>query len=354
MLGAIFGGLASLASSAMGMGAQNAANAINWRSVMETVRSNMAQEQLARELGKKQLSLAEKYQDQQYDLSTADRVDALGNRVYYDPQRGWLIELSDGSARQLSAEQREQLLNLNEDMPRARAAAKRQDERSKVADEEWLRRFNEYKYKPKASEEAEVGKALEKLTRGRQRGLDESASMLARVLARQGDTAGVDRVMRQAREGYSESLTDIIAQSEELGSKLYRDKLGADQGLAQDDLNFLRSTADTTGAVAPNYTSTAAGLTGTAEDALSKLAAALGSGYEAVAGATSQGGNRLLETMMGGSNALQKAYGQYAQGVANTSMDLSGLAKIFAGLGGAGKPEKEYFPPRPGQSNGLW
>jgi hypothetical protein len=67
------------------------------------------------------------------NLSKSSRTDAYGNTVRFVEGRGWVTELTPMQRAIMDGQQNEQLNSLREDAPRQRAAAERQDNRSKSA-----------------------------------------------------------------------------------------------------------------------------------------------------------------------------------------------------------------------------
>lgn len=84
---------------------------------------------------------------------------------------------------------------------------------------------------------------------------------------------------------------------------------------------MLRGTADQTTTSPVNFSGFNEQLSGRADNALSSLSNALSEG----------------------SDATRKALAQYAQGVGNTQLDLSGLAQMLASLGRGNNEEEESF-----------
>lgn len=298
-----------LAQSLFNMNQQKQANNINWRALMETQRSNRKQEELA----------------------TSAKTDAYGNKIYYVPGVGWQYELSPSTASVLSGEQRERLANLNEDAPRNRAAAKRMDERSQMADDEWTKSFNKYRFRTEPSEAEVVGDTRSTLLNARKRGLDEAASLVARQLLRSGGGSNLAAVYKSAGDQYADSLEDVDLKAKQVGGQLFRERRDSDAAAALRDLSSLRDTADRTTQTPVNFSNFNSELSQGADSALENL----------------------QRTLAGGSQATSRALANYSQGVGNTSLDLSGLARAFASLRGQ-EDEEEYYPPQPGSSNGLW
>jgi len=295
----LIGALLSAGVSAAGIGmqasAQQDANAINWRNVLETIRANREREQMAQ----------------------ADRADAYGNKITYDDYSGFGFDLTPITEAILGAQQREQLASLREDAPRNRAAAERMDERSQLGDEQFRKVFNEYKYRPKANEQELVGDAQQLLLNSRSRGLAEAANTFARQLLRTGNTSNVSKVYKQAGDDYAASLSDAMLQAKRIGREDYQNREASDLQRYTGELGFLKSVADTTttSPVAnPTYNQE---LSGRADQALSELLGVTGQNV----------------------GSMQSAYNNAAQSFGQ-SPDVSGLASALAKINFGGSIEK--------------
>jgi len=304
-LGPLLGGGASLVSAILGaQSAQNEAN-INWASLQETKRRNREEEGLAK----------------------SDRRDAYGNKLHYEPGVGWTIDTTDLTNSILSGEQKQQRENLLEDAPRNRAANVRKDERSKMADSEFEKAFNEYKFKTPRSEAADVTDATTGLLNARKKGLDESGALLARQLIRTGQGSNLQGLYKSLGDQYAGSLEEAILKGKEVGKANYRDETNQDENLAQGKLGFLRGIADDTSNPGASITGLNSSLTGRSDQAQADLI-------------------RAIESARG---ASQSAYGTYANSVGRTGLDLSGLAAALGRMdfsGGGDSGDQRYpIPP---------
>ncbi len=196
-LGPLIGGGVSLVSAIMNANAQKQANNINWSALQETKRQNRRNERLA----------------------TADRADPYGNIIKYLEGVGFKYDLTPITQAILAAEQRERKANLEEDAPRNRAAAVRMDDRSKLADDEFEKRFNEFKYGSEPNRDAYVADATDDLLRSRRKGLDQASALLARQLIRTGGGSQIASVFKQADDAYAGSLDEVISKAGDLGEQ---------------------------------------------------------------------------------------------------------------------------------------
>lgn len=287
MIGPLLGALTSGVGMAINAGNQQTANNINWRAVMETIRSNREQEQLQK----------------------ATREDAYGNKIIYRDGSGFGYDLTPITEAILGNEQGERLRSLREDAPRNRAAAIRMDDRSQLADDEFRDVFNEYKYRDKPREGEFIGDAQTLLQGARNRGEAESANLVAQQLLRQGNTSNVGKVYQKAADNSAKTLAETLINAKRIGRQDYRDAENFDMSKYGNELGFLKGIADTTtnSPIMPNNFNEQ--LSGRADQALAGLTQVLSSGNQQL------------------SSALQTA----AQGFGEP-MDFSGIANALSKL----------------------
>lgn len=295
MIGPLLGALTSGAGIAVNAANQSTANGINWRAVMETIRSNREQEQLQK----------------------ATREDAYGNKITYRDGAGFGYDLTPITEAILGNEQGERLRSLREDAPRNRAAAVRMDDRSKLADEEFQDVFNEYKYRDKPREGEFIGDAQTLLQAARNRGEAESANLVAQQLLRQGNSSNVGKVYQKAADNSARTLAETLINAKRIGREDYRSAENFDMQKYGGELGFLGGIADktTNSPIMPNNFNEQ--LSGRADQALASLTQVL-----------SQGNQQL-------SSALQTA----AQGFGQP-MDFSGIANALSKLSFGGGEDK--------------
>lgn len=300
-LGAILGLIPAIAGVAMQGNAMANQNQINWAALNETKRSNRKTEELQR----------------------STRRDAYGNAIKYTPGVGFEVDVTPITQAILGAEQREQFSSLSEDAPRNRAARVRQDERSKMADEEFERLFNEYRYRPKTSRAAARSQATQDLMQGRRKGLDEAANMLARQLMRTGGSSQLASVFKQADDAYAGSLGDVISQGRRVGDEDYaRDLAFDDKMLAEANaMASLANNAPQAGIAGNSYNSD---LSGRADNALAGL----------------------TQAIMSGRDAASESYARLAQGMGQ-SPDMSGLANALGKINFQGSATGQQDPAQP-------
>lgn len=286
----------SVITSLLGLASQAGAQAdqrnLDWANLFETKRTNRKNEQLA----------------------TSSRKDAYGNEVYYDPVFGWQIKSTPMTKGILDAEQSETLKSLTEDAGRNRNAAVRRDDRSKMADEEFEKQFNNYKYKPRPTEAEFIADATGEATLAQKLASDSAAAMTNRALMRQGNTSNVPAVFNAARDAEAKNFTQTLLGGKRQGRQDYQNYLAADDGADQQELGFLEGLASGTTSMPQRFTNMNAELGNEAQGAL----------------------DRLMQTLSLGDASRSAAMGRVSQS-AGQSPDFSQLAALFKSLGNEGK-----------------
>lgn len=320
-IGPLLGALVSGAGMMSQQGAARDANNINWANLFETKRANRATEGMAK----------------------SSRRDAYGNLLKYTPGIGWEIDTTPMTAAILEGQQTEDLASLTKDAPRNRAAAERMDTRSKMGADEFETKFNEFKYRPKTSEAADIADSTNTLLSARRKGLDEASAMLAKQLMRTGGSSELAGVYKQADDTYAQTLQDAMLEGKRLGRSTNRQRQTDDlQGLGG-ELSFLKGIADqtTTSPVGNPGGAIDSNLTGRADNALQQL----------------------VRAMQQSTASNQQASNQLSRSAANTGLDTSGLASMLSALsfGGSDKEDTidQYsFPKAPSlvksPQGGLW
>jgi len=311
--------------SALGMFSDNKAkqdaNNINWASLFETKRANRATENMAK----------------------SSRRDAYGNLLKYTPGVGWEIDTTPMTEAILGSQQNEELRNLREDAPRNRAAAERLDTRSKMGAEEFQKKFNEFRFRPKVSESEDISDTTNTLLSARRKGMDEASSLLARQLIRTGGSSELAGMYKSADDNYAKTLQDAMLEGKRLGSARNRERNANDLSNMGGELKLLQGIADDTA-------TTPVGNPG-------------GQMNQALTGRSDAALQQLVQAMQRSIGSNQNAAAQLAQGVGNSGMDTNGLASILGRLdfGGGDKTDEinQYtFPKAPklikNPTNGLW
>lgn len=311
VLGPLLGAGVGLAEALMGMGARQDATNLQYLNLYETRRANRKQEAETRRVN-----------DLIEALQTATRSDALGNKTSYNRgANAFETDLTPLTQAILDNQQNEQLRQFTEDAPRNRAAAERQDRRSQMADNEFERRFNEYRFRPQQSEAASISEATEELLRARREGLRDAQGDIATTLLRQGNSSNLPAVTGEISERYSDSLRDAILEGKRVGSQRYREREAADQSQLLTELSQLRGMADDVTTSPVGRSNAAEQLTGRADHALQALVSALQSG-----------GNNLANVIGQGADRSSNAYSNLSRSVAQSTPDLSSVASLLARL----------------------
>lgn len=137
-------------------------------------------------------------QNRSMDLATAPRTDANGNKVSYDPVKGWVIDTTPTTKSILEAQQLEQQRSLTEDAPRNRQAAERADSRSRTANDAFTKAFGQATYAPKMSEADYIGDAQKHAAWAQKDQAHSAAGMAATAALRGGHQADFTKVFQAA------------------------------------------------------------------------------------------------------------------------------------------------------------
>lgn len=265
-IGALLGALVSGLGVAAEASAQGAQQNLGWANLFETKRANRKKEQLA----------------------TADQVDARGNRIYYTPGVGWQIELDPETKKILEAEDYETIMSLTEDATRNRDAARRMDDRSIEADDEFERAFNEYRYRPEKSEAEYIGDAQREKLLARREGSNRAAADMNRNLIRQGQGGDVGKIFAEARNQEANEFEAALLGGKRQGIQDFLSVEGAKDQQDMGELGFLSGLAGQTTNMPQRFTNRADTLSSGAESAMDELLAILAQNESSRQGATGQ------------------------------------------------------------------
>lgn len=258
-LSALMAGLGLISES----GSQAAQQNLGYANLFETKRSNRKKEELA----------------------TAEKVDARGNRVFYTPGIGWQIDLDPETAKILDAEDSETLSSLTEDASRNRNSARRTEQRALMGDEEFEKKFNEYKYRPTKSEDAYIGDAIQESLLARRKGSDEAAANTNKSLLRQGTSSNIPAVFKAARDAEADEFEAALLGGKRQGRQDFLQTEGAKDSKMQQELGFLEGLAGSLEALPQRFTNRAETLTGEAGSAMDELLSVIGQNDQARQGA---------------------------------------------------------------------
>ena len=299
-IGAIAAAIAGIVQAAATAGAARDANALNWQ--------NLAfQKENARK---------------QYGLATAERPDVYGNVTSFDDiLKKWNIKLTPAQERLIRAGEREQTLSLTEDAPRARGLRRRQEVRSKTAEEDARRATDRYRYEEPASEGAQEAEGVADAIMARGGRLGEGVGTLSRAALRlnQGDL--LPQIVREAANQAGGSLGEDIVRGKDRGRANYRASTSAHANKFLPAIRQFIGTADDIGGAPTRFSETPGQMGQTIESMLRAISGAL----------TNEG------TQVG------SAYSDLAAGVRSGVPDFSGIISALSGIGGGGSSGPDTF-----------
>lgn len=205
-------------------------------------------------------------------LAESSQTDAYGNKTYYDPlTRSWKIGTTKTTKNILDAEQNEQLKSLTEDATRNRDANVRKSKRSAAADEEFMKAFTDYKYRPQKSEADYIGDATREALLSRREGAAQAAADVNQALIRMGNGSQVPGVFKAARDADANEFEQTLLGAKRQGESDFLNFEGAKNSKDQQQLEFLRSIADDTSDSPVRFGNENATLAGSESNALSQL-----------------------------------------------------------------------------------
>lgn len=312
MLGALFSGVMGLAGNIAGARAQS-------RAADQNFMAQLLAQQRQRDIANKQLRFQQEQAERQFDLSTATRTDALGNRTVYDEYDGFSTELAPLVQAIVNAQMAEQQRTLIDDAATNRLARGRQDSRSKTFD----RLFNnvigrlDYEQPQDMTERYIADEMAKTLYRAESDGGARGDAAVQAV--RQGSPELLKYIMKDDNNNRS-LMADLIEarqRGQEMGRQTRTDPEGSIISLAAQ----LAAAADGAPQAALRFADQTSGPDSARASALQGLLNSIGSESRNVGGALSN---------------LQQAAGQYAT---RQAVDNSG---IFNALGQFGNIFDSY------------
>jgi hypothetical protein len=222
-VGGLLGGITGLVGAMMQAQAQAQANAINWRALQ-------FQKQMA---------------EKGFDVSTAARTDPYGNKTYYDELLNeWINQLTPTQQQLISAGEREQLLSLTEDAPRARELRRAQAGRAKEAGKDFDRALAGYRYDQPPSEGAEQDELVRSLLINRQKGLGEGLRGITGQALRIGRGRDIPALIKAADDLFGRSLEETTLKGKQAGSAMHQAKRAAHENIYGSALDRFSGLAD--------------------------------------------------------------------------------------------------------------
>lgn len=208
------------------------------------------------------------------ELLKSSKTDVYGNTTVYVDGVGFVSTASPIVQAILNAQTREQLSTLTEDAPKAREARNRKDARSKTADDQYQRVFNEVtsRYR-KPSEEYEAESVLSALEDRKGVGNPVSAALVSQAI-RSGNPAMVSQLSAAGR-GSGGSVRSTIQTGKDAGFSRYAGRKSAQDQLDFNELGQLRGIANDTDVVSIPYNNTGEMLSNERDSAMSALSQAI-------------------------------------------------------------------------------
>jgi hypothetical protein len=168
-----------------------------------------------------QLNLAREQAQLQEELAKAARTDAYGNTVRYAPGQGFVTELNPIEKAILEAGQSERLMRATTDMQRNRGALNEQYDRrdqfaGAAADD-----LREYRYGDRQSEESLQSLYGAIAKRALDRGTTDFTNAAGRQALRAGNSAALDRIVREGSRLRGENTLDAALRGKTQGTQAF-------------------------------------------------------------------------------------------------------------------------------------
>jgi len=259
------------------------------------------QAQIARE----NLDFQKHEADREYDLATADREDAYGNSTgYNDLLKKWEMNLAPQQKKLVKSGEREQLLSLTEDAGRSRDLRRRQEGRSREAEDVYNDLLADYQYDQPDSEDEIFNRILGDVAGMRTEAGNAAKNALGGAAARLGKGGSVSDLLQKAVGGAGSN--DVI-QARDMARKESGEREQVHRGKLQ-DLGVFEGIMDDINDAPIRFSNTPEKMDGTQSDMLRAIAGAI----------------------TGGASRVGQAYGQLGQTM--QAPDFSSLASSLNGL----------------------
>ena len=169
--------------------------------------SQAAQQQIAWQ----QLIEARNARREQMRLATAARTDQYGNKNKYDElDNEWEILLPPMQKTITKAGEREQLLQLTEDLPAARKQRRMLQTRAKEAEPLYRQAVNAYQFREPPSEGSIRNELTGLLSGAEQAGAQQNKMTLMRQAMRLGRGADIPKIIKASNDALGKSVPDIL------------------------------------------------------------------------------------------------------------------------------------------------
>lgn len=152
----------------------------------------------------------------EYELATAGRTDAYGNKVAYDPASNtWRTILSPTQQALADAGQREDLLNLQVDQPQNRLIRAGEYQRGRQAGDAFNEAMQGYRYGPNPSEGAIRGEIAQLLSGAKADQAAQNAALLGRQALRIGRGGDIPGIVKATNDAVGSNLANTLLQARE-------------------------------------------------------------------------------------------------------------------------------------------
>jgi hypothetical protein len=264
------------------------------------------------------LRFQERNAAQQYDLQTATRTDAYGNKQRYNrATNSWETVLSPLQAEIISAGQNEQLKSLTVDARRNRQILEDAAARGEAAKPDYNIALAGFRYDQPPSRAALEDTLASKMQLANQMASGRQAQDVGRTLIRQGRGADLPAILKAADDAQGRNVAANQLEA-------YKESIPLEASLQQQHqskylpvLQQLQQTMMQGGGAPIRMSDT--------PQALSTL--------------QQQQSQGILQALQNSAGNIGNAYNAYAKGIADTAPDLKGLASLigaFKGSGGGG------------------
>lgn len=253
------------------------------------IAQSQAQAQQA-QIMRENLDFQQRQADREYDLSTADRVDAFGNTTGYDDLlKKWEVDLAPMQERLVKSGEREQLLSLMEDAPRQRDLRRRQEGRSREAEDVYNDILAKYRYDEPDDEDTIFDRIIGDVAGMRTEAGNAAKNALGGQAARLGRGGDVNKILKTAVGGAGSS--DVL-QARESARREASERQQQHRGLL-DELGTFGNIMDDIGDAPIRFSDAPGRLEGTQSDMLQRIAQAISGGASRVGSAYGQLANTM-------------------------------------------------------------
>jgi hypothetical protein len=259
------------------------------------------------------LQEAKRNAERQFRVSTAGRSDAYGNMQKYDEiLNEWITKLTPTQERIIKAGESEQLKSLTEDAMRNRLIKQRAAERGREAGRDYATALAGFRYDQPKSEMAIRDEIASLLTNADVAQAKELQSQGIRQAARANRGADIAKIIKEVDDAIGQRGGNIRLMARQQAGGEAAQRQAAHQSRYLPALQMFAQLMDQGGDMPLRFS-----------DTPEKLMAMQGQQAGLVQGALAQGGNLELN-----------AATQLAKTVANTGLDMRGIASIISAMQG--------------------